>query len=202
MKYLLTLLAALTGCRAFYHPAYPLTAEYARDGIYRIEAYTDGVLLGSGTAWATTTNEVVTAGHVCAAQDRAPNVTFSLSDAHGGHIAVTPERYSDDPDLCLLKADRIVGRPLLVASQGPRYGAPIEYIGAPLGVYGDGVAPIFLGQYINSRMVSAPVAPGASGAPVFTQEGVFGVVVAVDRQFHHLSYIVPLNDLKGFLKGH
>lgn len=30
--------------------------------------------------------------------------------------------------------------------------------------------------------------------------GVIGVLVAVDRRFHHLAYIVPLDELREFLR--
>ena len=73
-------------------------------------------------------------------------------------------------------------------------------MGAPLGIWGDGIAPFYRGNYVGGNAVAIPTAGGASGSAFFTEEGVFGVLVARARRFESVTYFVPLDELKGFLK--
>ncbi len=203
LKILLTL--ALASCQVANvpGPSYPdTTPETAVDSTFRIE--TDGLdmqPLGYGTAWIAGFKEgytyLVTAGHVCVEEAGS----YKLLSRSGQNFTAVEVAQNDEVDLCLLKTLGNIGPVLKIVGHYPEYGAKVSYVGAPLAMWGDdGLAPIYEGRYIGGAYVSAPTAPGASGSAIFTEEGVFAVLITVTRRFDSITGIVPPKDLVEFLK--
>jgi trypsin-like peptidase len=162
----------------------------------------------SGTAWAVKEDRgdalFMTAGHVCNTTDLGVPVTksaFSLVSRDGQvHVAEVVRFTADpEPDLCLLRVRGLAAQPLALASEMPAYGDEVGYTGAPDGIYGGGMAPLYRGFYAGDNLASIPTAPGASGSAMYSSSGVFGVLVAVDRRFSGLTYFEPLDHLRAFL---
>lgn len=183
----------------------------------------------SGTAWiAGYTKDrtlLITAGHVC------PNLTLyktgsdligdlpvigtkmSLLGADSEDEIEPVEVISDDDeiDLCMISAPGIFGTALPIANRLPKYGATVEYAGAPHGHFGHGIAPIFDGRiagrgYPFSKehgefvIIDTPSGPGASGSPVLYDGRVIGVIVAGYKDFWNEMACVPYDVIKKFEK--
>lgn len=196
------LLFLLVSCgSANYRPNYPVTGADAAESTFRLEVYgEESRFLGSGTAWVVGVQAeytyLISAGHVCA---NPSALTYKLHSKDDAVFAVEQTMYSEDPDLCLLKYHGRLARPLLIATEMPRYGDWVSYVGAPFGLYGKGAAPYYSGRYIGSKYVGVETAPGASGSAIWTPRGVFGVLITVDSRFHHVTGFVPLQELVNFL---
>lgn len=210
MRKLITALALLSGCSglpAIQTPGPSATA--ANHSSYRIDILRDGEDIGSGTAWVAANDglmaAIVTAGHVCA-EDEPGTYSYSLvsqDNTEWPAVKVAfPAPDSGADDLCLLRAAGNLGPALRLADSMPGYNEEVAYVGAPLGLYGDGVAPMFYGNYAGGDFVSIPTAPGASGSAIYSRDGVVGVLVAVMTRFNHLTIMEPLDHLRPFLTAH
>lgn len=169
MKSALLALAALTGC---YLHSYPVTAAVADESTYR--AQLDD---GHGTAWAVAPGFAVTAGHVCRHGFPAPMLLVTES---GRAIPATIVEFETSPtnpeaDLCVLSVPNGLGRPLILASQPPPIGTPDASVN-----WGEGVHQVTRGVVKGPGASTNPTVPGASGAAVFTEAGVYMIVVAGD----------------------
>jgi hypothetical protein len=179
---------------------YPTDADRAAGATYLVEILVAGVPLGSGTAWVIRRTgdsvELMTAGHVCDTFGAA----YDLLGRDSAHYPATVVSTSKDPDLCLLRAEpETPGMPLGLALAMPNYGDVVSYVGAPLGIWGDGMAPYYVGRYAGSNLVSIPGFGGASGSAVWTRQGVIGVLVSGYPRFPAMIHIVPLADIRAFL---
>lgn len=154
----------------------PLTPSGVQPSVYKIMAYQDGVKQWSGTGWMVAEGKMMTAGHVCDDEGEL-GFTFRAFNKWNQSYPVKVIRFSHDPDLCIMDAKNVPGTPLSLTLP-PSYGSTVWYVGAPLGIYGDGVAPFAQGFYIGHNMCMIAGYPGASGSPMFTEDGVFGVLVA------------------------
>jgi len=188
-------------------PSYVKPAD-AADGTFKVEILHNGESLGTGTAWVYDRNDsrslLVTAGHVCAGD------AYKLIDANGAEIPAVEVKRSGDYDLCLLATDSPVGVALPIAPRDVELYERVQYVGAPLGVYGCsdqysgekcGYRPYYSGVYAGGDLITAPGYGGSSGSAVFTHEGVIGVLVAGYRQFPHLVFIESRAHLLEFLAG-
>lgn len=193
-------------------PGYPVTPQVAVESTFKVEQYLDGILNGSGTAWIVDHDKsqtyLVTAGHVCDHSEKPMAFTmFKLIDRNDKETWARPLMYHSkhqvdeegESDLCVLVALGNLGPALLLADELPEYGSWVTYVGAVMGQWGKGLAPVFDGRYSGWRVITAPTIGGASGAAIFTGEGVFGVLVAVDRRYHHMVWFVNLSELRDFL---
>jgi len=195
-------LACLTSCVLQYGtPIKPISLQSAAESTFRVDIVGfDGQSLGSGTAWiveyTNNTTYLITAGHVCAGDDKS---YFKLFSKNSKSIPVDVVRFKTEPDLCLLSYKGWINYPIPLASKDPNYGAETIYVGAPGGIYGYDMAPFFKGNYVGWHYVNNPASPGVSGSAVWTSEGVFGTLVAVNTNFHHLSFFVSRQDLVNFL---
>lgn len=159
----------------------PINAEIATAATFMILA-PDG---SQGTGWAVGEHLLVTAGHVC-------------DGGQGQYVAVSPDlqvisvrtlfaedRYFEDRppiDICVMGTDDKFSVVLPLAPQMPHVGQRAEYVGFPMSVYkhsvgeykGDIDGPdYFLSDYAST----APCNHGASGSAMFTEDGVYGVLV-------------------------
>ena len=194
---------------ACYLSHYPVTPKVASASTYRI--FNTEV---SGTAWAAGPGFVVTAGHVC--EKGGP---FTLSDGHFNYPA-EPVVWVDGPipallgpygleDLCVLST-RAKVVPMIIAPHMPRPGDTVWYTGYPRREFGT-----FFGPYygdldgpestMNDYASGAPCAPGASGSAMYTEAGVWGVLVRIrtDGGFIHTGpegcVAIPLHKLLAIL---
>lgn len=179
---------------------FPTDADRAAGATYRVEISVAGIPLGSGTAWILKRTddsvELMTAGHVC----DTPGASFDLMGRDSKHYRAVVVSAAKEPDLCILRAEpETPGMPLGLALNMPDYGDTVSYVGAPLGIWGDGMAPYYVGHYAGADLVSIPGFGGASGSAVWTKEGVIGVLVSGYRAFPEMIHIVPLVEIRAFL---
>jgi hypothetical protein len=173
--------------------------EYAAPSTFQLEVEREE---GSytGTAWihkvADGLTYLITAGHLCG--DKTG--TFELVTQDGRRQLAYPlDREVEGLDLCEVATPGVIGPPLLLAPGLPVYGAPVAYVGAPQGIWGDGMAPLYHGFYAGGDILSILTAPGASGSAILGTEGVIGVLVAVATRFPAVTWMVPVDDLRVFL---
>lgn len=165
-------LAVGTACQA---PVYPSTSgnDALANSVFLIDTGE-----GTGTAWVVKNEDgkslLITAGHVCGAFQ----ADFELIRRGPSEDRIPAHRVmsSDYPDLCELVADTVVGDPIPLATNPPKYDEELILIGAPNGLWGGGIAPIFHLRSIGQDKFSGPIYPGDSGAPVISKDGVVGVV--------------------------
>ena len=87
-------------------------------------------------------------------------------------------------------------------SDAVRAGDPVVAIGHPLGLedtVSNGLvsAVRILDPSVTVLQISAPIAPGSSGGPLFNDQGqVIGIAAAVSRQGQNLNFGVPVSYLK------
>jgi hypothetical protein len=92
-------------------------------------------------------------------------------------------------------------------SDAVRAGDPVVAIGHPLGLedtVSNGLvsAVRVLDPSLTVLQISAPIAPGSSGGPLFNEKGeVIGIAAAVSRQGQNLAFGVPVTYLKQLLEN-
>jgi hypothetical protein len=207
---ILILSVLLMSClRAPLRPGYPVTVRAAQESTFMVEKAFDGVPVASGTAWIVdkdgTFTYLMTAGHVCAGTatrldgSGSVMISYRLTSKDDVTMPALVLKAEQDVDLCLLMAPGSLGEPLLLAEKMPEHGAPVTYVGAPMGFYGQGLAPVYDGRYLGNRFVGVPTIGGASGSALFTADGVFGVLVTVDQRYHHMVGFRHIYEIKDFL---
>lgn len=203
MKY--ALLALLSAC---YLNTTPTNTAKADEGTYKM--IVDGA---TGTAWAVNEHFAVTAGHMCEEMPRdsvlvsssghsftAHSIAWELSSSYNGH------------DVCVLYVDAPLSAPLVIADRMPAVGDEIGYVGYPLGRHYEGH-----GHYLgdtdgedhdnDNDTFDAVCDHGASGSAVFTDRGVWGVLVSLRIDPTTMDILpgsmgcvaTPLSELRGML---
>jgi S1-C subfamily serine protease len=188
-KLLFGLLLALSAC---FRP------PHASVSIVVMEA--EGEELGSGSAFAVSDYELITAGHVCeGAEDEG-------ADLVSPRLGVL-EIIAQDPnvDLCLLRS-RVPMAALPIADYEKVHPDDKAYIlGFPLGVgdiltSGQVADPYYLIDGYPYLMLSVPAMAGNSGSPVMNEFGeVIGVLVLGSRAYPQISFATTGSDLVRFL---
>lgn len=200
---LLLLLALLSGGGAPKVEAAPTSAYDTAQATYKIVAYDSnpflrGEGLWSGTAWKVSPDEMVTAGHVCD-PDGGPVPVFRVFNIKGQSwpAEVIAWERDDGHDLCVLKADP-PGPFLTLAPDLPAYDSPLFFVGAPYGIWGEDMRPIYHGRYAGGGLAVIGGGPGASGSAMQSEQGVIGVLVA-GIPGTQLIFFIPLQALRAFL---
>jgi hypothetical protein len=180
------------------------TLKVQVDATYRLADESTRVFSWSGTAWIVDAKgtELVTAGHVCAAsQPEAALVSahYRLTDRKGIEYAATLVKRSDTPDLCILRTIPDIGSEMDISPRDPHYAEELAYVGAPLGIWGDGQVPIYFGHYAGGGMITTPATGGASGSAVWGSSGVVGVLVSGMPRFQNAVFMVSRAELVAFL---
>ena len=179
-------------------PVKAYTPDAVKDSVYMIYAYQDGHVQWSGTGWKIAEDALVTAGHVCDTEGE-DGFKFRAISRWNQEYPVTVARFSREPDLCIMLAPHIPGGALSELTWNPGYSEPVWYSGAPVGVFGDGTVPFAQGFYIGGNKCMIAGYPGASGSPMYTEDGVFGILVAGWTGTHIIEF-VPAYVLVGWLK--
>lgn len=177
------------------------TPDWVSQSVFILEVEYAGMPLGSGTVWKVAEGLGVTAGHVCA--NDGPGVAFFARTPSGARIPVRVLKTNDpakgEDDLCVMRGN-FPGASLGRFGDAPAYGDPVFYSGAPAGIYFSNLQASFQGIALNPGFMSIAWAQGASGSPVYTRNGVVGVLVAGYRGTEIAVY-VPADKLNTFLKG-
>jgi hypothetical protein len=149
-----------------YLNSFPLSPVKVEPSIYKVLSNE-----AQGTAWVVAPHYLITAGHMCTHGD-----SFSVVRGNGWTYPVEPVLWSmsldASGDVCIMHSDLTLDRPLILAKGPPAVGAKDHYVGYPHGTLGR-----FDGTYMADGGSSAWCGPGASGSPVFTEVGVYGVLV-------------------------
>ena len=164
----------------------------------------DNVVVGSGVCVGRDT--IVTAAHVLIGSE------MSIQYRKGGlwHVHLAEIGSVDvTHDVAVLRVLFCEMRPAPLAKAEPGWGEPVAIIGCPqrhepmpqMGFWGGNV-PAWVDAYRPGlKTITAPNHVGTSGAPVWDlNEGtVVGITSCKDSEFHHLSYITPVEFIKGVL---
>lgn len=161
-----------------------------------------GERLGSGSGFvAAPEGLVVTSHHVLEGANRADVLLSSGDVFEVQHVAAADSRR----DLAVL---RIAGFELdhvpLGDSRDVEVGDPVVVIGSPLGLFNTVSHGIVSARReIEGRHVlqlSAPIAVGSSGGPVFDERGrVVGVLAGFMRRGQNVNFAVPIEYVRGLL---
>jgi S1-C subfamily serine protease len=156
---------------------------------------------------------VLTAGHICTGLTKHPlsneeppehTSVFTLVDRSGNEYSAQVHAISDQYDICLLKTDNRI-RVTRLAKNNPEPGDRIHYSGYPTGMYIPNGMNYFDGRFSGrsnngDHLYTIPVTSGASGSPVFNEDGeVVGLISAVLVEFHHLSIAVGRENILEFI---
>ena len=216
-KLILALVICLVACRA---PALGyVSPPSAYPSVFKITTSVDGLAESTGTAWvghysrALNVSFIMTAGHVCNAEepDREGDRTYELESRFGDEYEAVElkrvflKRTEKDlgrwpVDLCLLAIGGYIASPLPIMGRDPVYGERAYYVGAPKGIWGDGEAPMYQGYYSGGELVTITSTGGASGSALFTDEGVFGVLVAGVPGYPGASWFTNRTNILNFME--
>lgn len=135
-----------------------------------------------------------------------PKVVVTLADGRE-FLVVELTNGSPERDLAIARIDA-KGLPTLTLgdSDAMHPGDPVVAIGHPMGLEGtvsnglvSAVRPV--SDTLTILQISAPIAPGSSGGPIFNERGeVIGVATAILREGQNLGFGVPANYVKALLK--
>ncbi len=157
--------------------------------------------LGLGTGFCVGVGRVATNLHVAAGAD-----SFKVTFADGKSATTTMvAAYDPEHDLAILTVDVTAPILTLAAADDVRLGEPVVAIGNPLGLtatVSNGLVSGLRGpdETASILQISAPIAPGSSGGPVFNEFGeVIGVATAGARIGASLNFAVPSKFLKDLM---
>lgn len=118
----------------------------------------------------------ITAGHCC---DGHAGETVQLTTGDGLSVPAQPLVWEDsegpEADICVLRVLGPRSPGLTLADDLPMTGFAVEYTGYPLGQRTTEPG-VFLGVRDASAFETTPAFPGASGAALYTESGVFAIV--------------------------
>lgn len=207
-KLFLTLvICLLLSCGSCYLAKYPVTPKVAESATYKLFANDES----QGTGWAVSDHYIMTAGHMCEYnEDNYIAVSNTERRFRLHSVAWEKSLVDGQTDLCLLKSEAKLPNTLVIADEMPKVGDKIGYVGYPNGEYSE-----HEGKYLgdidgpenqgNDFAFSAWADHGASGSALFTDRGVWGVLVRLrtDGGFVHDpidgGVAIPLDKIKKFL---
>lgn len=108
-------------------------------------------------------------------------------------------------DLAILRVDATLGALVLGDSDAVRAGDSVVAIGHPLGLedtVSNGLVSAIrvIDPELTVLQISAPIAPGSSGGPLFSERGeVIGVATAYSTKGQNLNFGIPVRYLKELL---
>jgi hypothetical protein len=139
---------------------------------------------GQCSAWAVDKNYLVSAGHCCS----EPGWYFVYSSTQRVFAAQVVDYKEVDHttqvplDICLLATEAPLPAPLKLADAMPTPETPVFTVGYPNGEFTHSQG-VYVGdidgeyRFDNDYFATAPCDRGASGSPISTQDGVYGVIV-------------------------
>lgn len=180
-KFLAFVLCILVAVGACAKPAFAdgadLTLANVQPSVYKVKVFDlDGEYAGSGTAWKFADESFMTAGHVC---DGAGSLRLVNEFGQEYPVVEFDGVHTDEIDFCFLHAPNVPGAPLKMTLDFPQKYETVYWVGATLSIYDedDGATPGGPGTYVGGEVCIVPgTGEGASGAPIFTKNGVFGIL--------------------------
>jgi S1-C subfamily serine protease len=178
--------------------------------------------IGSGTGFAIRDNYLLTAEHVCDAEDGIPglpnvkNIKIKMQyrtkiDLLWAEHSLIPVIRDKKRDLCILFLQDNPLKPIPFSRNWPKAGDKIYTYGHPSGLMGvltEGYysQPAFVqyskdGPKIYSAALSVPAWFGNSGGPVLDSDGKFIGVLIAGENYHHITYTPAYLEMRDFLKG-
>lgn len=157
---------------------------------------------------------ILTNQHVCNMKDVGEYMITTISGKKAEAKFVRVDAFAD---LCVLRAPIQIPA-LELAENNASVGERVMTIGAPTGVSPLFVEGMISGYYdihmkndpdedgnfevhFRCQITSIPIYPGASGSPVFDANGkVIGIVFATRIGAEHVSFIVPISEVKRFVE--
>lgn len=130
---------------------------------------------------------------------------YQVSTNSGKRCHATVVKEDHAHDLALIETDCEAGPPVYYEA-APPIGSPVQVIGSPDGFYVDGRFFIMDGRWIgkvNEKgqvALSVPVAPGASGSPVFWHGLLVGVVNMMNSDYPQMSFAVGIDEVLKFVE--
>lgn len=190
---------------ASYFPKPPAASSYPEDAaIFELIGISGSMGILTGTGFRLNTDKgqyIVTAGHVCAADDEPIVIDQFMLKQHDKIVGVRTS-YIVKPvnDLCFIKEDSTFKGPAL--NLAPKKGMPndlIHAIGYPRGVFykasGIILQDVNYDQLLTEAFITAD--SGASGEPILNEKNeVVGVLVRVRFPQKYFSYFVPVDLVK------
>jgi hypothetical protein len=151
---------------------------------------------------------VLTAGHVCETSSSSVSTIVAI-DSSGNAHNIEKTRYSDDPDLCVVKSLGLWGVPLKFSSpsESLKYGDRVISMSAPNGIFSKNMVPIFSGMYSGDlqngdNVYTLPAMAGASGSAVLNDNlEIVSVVHSAAKGFQHVAIGTSAQRLDQFMNS-
>tara|TARA_R110002110_G_scaffold190973_2_gene399108 strand:+ start:455 stop:1315 length:861 start_codon:yes stop_codon:yes gene_type:complete len=123
--------------------------------------------------------------------------SFILSDYKGHAYASIPIVFNLETDICILGTTKFSLPALTISKKNPLIGEKYYNIAAPMGLWSDGMIPLFEGYYLGKMKIrknrrisygfSIPTKGGSSGSPILNKYGeVVGATHSAYRGFENL----------------
>ena len=139
-------------------------------------------------------------------------IRYSAVDFSGNkYVGLKVVSYDKNTDLAILKLKRIKLPVIPIAKKAPNVGSALYNVSTPSGMGQPGIIPFFKGQFLGYykykssknrlALTNIPTAKGASGSPIVNSDGhLVGMISAVHRRFHHISFSPTHDQLVKFTK--
>lgn len=186
------ILLTLSSC---YLKQYPVTPEVADSATYMFMA-NDSY---QGTAWAVNDHTLITAGHMCDANEDNYVAVGTTGRSFRAHSLAWEHGGKGLADLCALHTDAPLPNSLIIADVMPNIGDKVWYNGFPKGKYVRETGK-YIGDtdgkdaHFNDFVATAPEDHGASGSAMYTTRGVWGVLVRIRTDDMHGGLIANFEE--------
>lgn len=164
------------------------------EAVVQVKELTPDGEVNTGTAWYYTDTRLVTAGHMCdddtvyfiVQQDGTEGPAWRLYDIDDGAN-----------DVCILET-AVTSKSTIQLSPTPvKLWDTVYYWGYPANALYKGVGTVSKLNETGHIVVNVDGFFGASGSPVMNLRGeVIGMYTSVNRYFHHIAYVTPLEDVR------
>lgn len=153
------------------------------------------------TGFAVEKNKILTVSHFCV---RANDINVIMFSGIEYVNSVKIKSFSVKEDLCLLEFTERELKPVYFVkrySYETNIGDKVFSIGAPFGFFPTKTVGFVVNKNNNNRLiVSIPITNGNSGGPIFNEKNeVIGIVMAVLRPYHHITFCIGKDRIKKFL---
>jgi S1-C subfamily serine protease len=184
--------------------------KYARSVVQLLAIGTDGKVAGGATGVAISNNEILTAGHFCfsfkvgvGAKKLKDEVFFATINANDEEVIYDGANVTTidlERDLCLIEREKHGIVPITFAPSSPKRYARVYIVGGPR-MYFPIITEGFVSSVERYIITSAAATFGNSGGALVDWRGrLLGIVIAVDKEYHHVSMSVPIEQVRAFLK--
>lgn len=149
--------------------------------------------------------QILTAGHVCEAPPDGENFLAAVDSNGVIHNAIAA-KFSEKPDLCLIKTAGEWGTPVKLSDDKLNYGDAVISMAAPNGMFESNMVLIFDGRYAgrtseNDEIFTLPCAPGSSGSAVLNKHGeIVSIVHSASKNFQAMAIGSNIKDINNFLE--